>query len=326
MSNLQPFTFYNPNPTQNEIEEPKYNFRNSEGAHDIATSQDPQPVTDLNPHPEVQETRRLEALEMQKTQKNDLVDSLRQMDLFGNNDDGHSTLKRARDDSDEEMESAIKLSKHSTPKLKKKLPKKNIYADQIMYAEYLESIPGDFAEEWLSVVCPKGKRCFVTSGRGQTIARTRGGKMINRFQSILPNGSSDYIGTEYTILDCVYNPVNWTFYVLDLMCWRGYSVADCDTSFRSFWLHTKFDSNDLDCANSENRFYKFIPLNFTATSEVLAIANNPEGYLNDFQKKMYGAEVDGLLFYHKQAHYVGGSTPLVCWVPCDRIPELVSYL
>lgn len=63
------------------------------------------------------------------------------------------------------------------------------FRNQIMYAEYLESIPSDFMKEWVSVVCPKGKRCLVTSGKGQTIARSRGGKILRRFQSILPNGS-----------------------------------------------------------------------------------------------------------------------------------------
>jgi snurportin-1 len=58
-----------------------------------------------------------------------------------------------------------------------------------MYAEYLESIPDDFMEEWIMMICPKGKRCMVTSGNGETVARSRGGHVIGRFQSILPNGS-----------------------------------------------------------------------------------------------------------------------------------------
>lgn len=92
-------------------------------------------------------------------------------------------------------------------------------------------------------------------------------------------------------------------------------------STRNFWLHTKFESNDFNTANSENRYYKFTPLKFTPTSEVSVIASNPERYLNGIQQNTY--EIDGLLFYHKQAHYVGGSTPLVCWVPHDKIPQLL---
>lgn len=74
---------------------------------------------------------------------------------------------------------------------RKKEKDKIIYAyrNQIMYAEYLESIPSDFAQEWITIICPKGKRCFVMSGNGQTISRSRGGKILGRFQSTLPNGS-----------------------------------------------------------------------------------------------------------------------------------------
>lgn len=58
-----------------------------------------------------------------------------------------------------------------------------------MYAETMEMIPEDFTENWIMLICPKGKRCLVTSGGGYTIARSRGGHTINKFQSILPNGS-----------------------------------------------------------------------------------------------------------------------------------------
>ena len=133
--------------------------------------------------------------------------------------------------------------------------------------------------------------------------------------------SRHYHGSEYCILDCVYDAVHWTFYVLDIMCWKGYSVADCDTSFRHFWLHTKFASNEFDAPNGENRFYKFVPLQGIPTTELTSIANNPEDYLS--QSQGYTYDIDGLLFYHKQAHYIGGSTPLVCWVPRDKVSTLL---
>ncbi|RCH79441.1 hypothetical protein CU098_005729, partial [Rhizopus stolonifer] len=306
MPNFQGFVFQDPKESKNEVsalvidnqEEDELDANNR-----LQTYQDLRAPFDSRS--EIQENRRLQALELQKRQRNDIVASLRQLELFSNEGgEEQSTLKRSRDDSDEEMEQNVKLSKQERPGHKKKPPKKNIYADQIMYAENLESIPSDFAEEWMSIICPKGKRCLVTSGHGQTVARSRGGKIIQRFQSILPNGSRDYPGSDYSILDCVYDAVHWTFYIIDVMCWRGYSVTDCDTTFRNFWLHTKFESNDFNTANSENRYYKFTPLKFTPTSEVSVIASNPERYLNEIQQNTY--EIDGLLFYHKQAHYVGG--------------------
>lgn len=32
---------------------------------------------------------------------------------------------------------------------------------------------------------------------------------------------------DYTILDCIYSEVDRTYYILDVMCWRGHSVYDC---------------------------------------------------------------------------------------------------
>lgn len=32
---------------------------------------------------------------------------------------------------------------------------------------------------------------------------------------------------DYTILDCIYSEVDRTFYILDVMCWRGHPVYDC---------------------------------------------------------------------------------------------------
>lgn len=33
--------------------------------------------------------------------------------------------------------------------------------------------------------------------------------------------------TDYTILDCIYSEVKQTYYVLDVMCWRGHPFYDC---------------------------------------------------------------------------------------------------
>ncbi|KAG1054375.1 hypothetical protein G6F43_003610 [Rhizopus delemar] len=345
MSNFQGFVFQDPNKKENFQEEQNSSIEAASNQVIVTEEEDNinsrlQNYLDARSYfssrIEIQEKRRLKALELQRRQRNDIVSSLRKLDVFGSNNDEeeeeeeeeegqkgeeHNMLKRTRGDSDVEMEEVVKLSKSEPHKRKKKPQQKNIYANQIMYAEYLESIPSDFMKEWVSVICPKGKRCLVTSGKGQTIARSRGGKILRRFQSILPNGSRYHLGSDYCILDCIYDAVHWTFYILDIMCWKGYSVTDCDTNFRNFWLHTKFQPNELDLPNSENRFYKFVPLQAISTTEVSSIAKNPEQYLNETQQNTY--EIDGLLFYHKQAHYIGGSTPLVCWVPYDKIPQLL---
>jgi|SRR6218665_1305126 len=35
-------------------------------------------------------------------------------------------------------------------------------------------------------------------------------------------------------------------------------------------------------------------------------------------------QLDGLLFYHKQAHYTFGSTPLVVWLKAYMLPEILG--
>lgn len=46
-------------------------------------------------------------------------------------------------------------------------------------------------------------------------------------------------GSEYCILDCVYDEIKQIYYVLDLMCWKGQPLYDSDTEFRFFWLQAK---------------------------------------------------------------------------------------
>jgi snurportin-1 len=194
--------------------------------------------------------------------------------------------------------------------------------NQIMYSETMEMIPEDFMENWIMMICPKGKRCLVTSAGGYTIARSRGGRVVNKFQSRLPNGSKLHNSKEFCILDCIYDPVHWTYYVLDIMSWNGYSIFDCDTNFRHYWLQTKIVNSEFNKSDGENQFYKFIALKpVHLTDNFTQIIQNPKEYVKEHQKLDY--EIDGLLFYHKEGHYKGGTTPLVCWVPNETISTLL---
>lgn len=61
------------------------------------------------------------------------------------------------------------------------------------------------------------------------------GNVMNVFESVLPAGANSYKGnktTDYCILDCIYDQTTFTYYVLDLMCWKGHPIYDCDTEFR----------------------------------------------------------------------------------------------
>ncbi|KAI9490470.1 hypothetical protein BDB00DRAFT_931258 [Zychaea mexicana] len=257
------------------------------------------------------------------------------MDAHSQGQEQHQSMKRGRgsDDEAERMEEEPKIQKRlGTPpvrttkkkgKRKKNKRKLEHQGNAVMYGESMDEVPHDLHENWVVMPYPVGKRCTLTTGRGETVARRKNGSVYKRFQSMLPNGSKgkhDWKTSNQCILDCVYDPVHWTFYVLDVMCWKGYSVYDCDTDFRHFWLQTKVE-NEMDARTTDNMFYKFKALRPMPMTELNTIAADPPKYMGE---QGYDFKLDGLLFYHRATRYIEGSTPLVVWVPCDNLHQLSS--
>lgn len=197
----------------------------------------------------------------------------------------------------------------------KKLPKR--YANQLMLSEWLIDVPSDLGQEWIVVVCPVGKRALIVASRGSTSAYTKSGYCVNRFSSLLPGGNRQNSTTakDHTILDCIYSEVNQTYYVLDVMCWRGHPFYDCQTDFRFYWMHSKLPEEEgLDEKTKLNPF-KFVGLkNFPCTPESLCKVLSMD----------FPFEVDGLLFYHRQTHYSPGSTPLVGWLRPYMVSDVLG--
>ncbi|NWQ86191.1 SPN1 protein, partial [Burhinus bistriatus] len=155
------------------------------------------------------------------------------------------------------------------------------------------------------------------SSQGSTAAYTKSGFCVNRFPSLLPGGNRHNSTSEkvYCILDCIYNEVKQTYYILDVMCWRGHPIYDCQTDFRFFWLSSKIQEEEGLGEKSRINPFKFVGLqNFPCTSDSLC-----KVLAMDFP-----FEVDGLLFYHKQTHYTPGSTPLVGWLRPYMVPEILG--
>ncbi|XP_066184834.1 snurportin-1 isoform X2 [Sylvia atricapilla] len=155
------------------------------------------------------------------------------------------------------------------------------------------------------------------ANQGTTAAYTKSGFCVNRFPSLLPGGNRHNSTSDkvYSILDCIYNEAKQTYYILDVMCWRGHPVYDCQTDFRFFWLSSKIQEEEGLAEKSRINPYKFVGLqNFPCSSDSLC-----ELLATDFP-----FEVDGLLFYHKQTHYTPGSTPLVGWLRPYMVPEILG--
>ncbi|MGH0170492.1 UNVERIFIED_CONTAM: hypothetical protein FKN15_059001 [Acipenser sinensis] len=191
-------------------------------------------------------------------------------------------------------------------------------SSQLMLSEWLVDIPSDLATEWLMVVCPVGKRSLIVASKGSTAVYTKSGYCVNRFPSLLPGGNrrNSAMGKDYTILDCIFSEVDRTYYVLDVMCWRGHPVYDCQTEFRFYWLQSKVQEEAVKLAEiTKINPFRFVSLqSVPCSSESICQALAAE----------YSFQVDGLLFYHRQTHYTPGSTPLVGWLKSYMVPDILG--
>uniref|UniRef100_A0AAQ4PCH5 Snurportin-1 n=1 Tax=Gasterosteus aculeatus aculeatus TaxID=481459 RepID=A0AAQ4PCH5_GASAC len=233
-----------------------------------------------------QSERRRRFLDLQKSKRLNYVNHARRLadgDWTGADSDGEEDMEKKEDgeQDDHTEEEGMEIER-------RKLPKH--YANQIMLSEWLVDVPSDLDTDWMMVVCPVGKRSLIVSSKGSTAAYTKSGYCVNRFPSLLPGGNrhNSAVGKDYTILDCIYSEVDRTYYILDVMCWRGHPVYDCPTEFRFFWLQSKVQETE-------------------GLSEIAK--RNP---------------VDGLLFYHRQTHYTPGSTPLVGWLRPYMVTDILG--
>lgn len=81
-----------------------------------------------------------------------------------------------------------------------------------------------------------------------------------------------------------------TYYVIDMVCWRGYSLYDCTAEFRFFWLNSKLEESGA-CA-PPSRFHKF------RFSPVLVYNCDQSGLLVAYTGAVPYVK-DGLLFCNK---------------------------
>ena len=41
------------------------------------------------------------------------------------------------------------------------------------------------------------------------------------------------------MVDCIFSPHFFAYFIFDLLLWRDYDVRDCDTEFRMWLVHRK---------------------------------------------------------------------------------------
>eukprot|EP00903_Cladosiphon_okamuranus_P016060 g14826.t1 len=189
------------------------------------------------------------------------------------------------------------------------------WANQLCTPEWMLTVPTDLngagspvGDGWYVMARPEGKRVLVISAKGETVARQMSGAITHRFSSNLPGGSAQgrrggSKGGGYCILDCVFHELDQTFFVLDMMAWKGYPLYDCNTDFRFYWVRTKLQEADgpLDSVTSRNAYrIKSTPYHECDRQGLAHAYSSPVPFIKD-----------GLLFHLKSAHYQLGPTPLV---------------
>ena len=182
--------------------------------------------------------------------------------------------------------------------------------EQFMRAEWMVDIPADLASAWCVVPRPDGDRALVISSRGTTTSRGKTGRVLHRFQSALPGGSSTTrhgrAEDAFCILDCVFHRQNQTYYAMDCLAWNGMSMYDCSAEMRLSWLHAKLgDPETAECAAAgppgpNNKYTFAVPP---------AMPCDANGLLRAYAEDV-GFERDGLMFLAKDGNYELGTTPL----------------
>jgi len=114
---------------------------------------------------------------------------------------------------------------------------------------------------------------------------------------------------------CVFYEQNSTYYILDMLCWKGYSLYDCETDFRFYWKLTKLDEVDVKQESERNPF-KFLPLPYNECTK--------EGF-SQCVSTTFPFVVEILFFYNKETHYTLGATPLLCSLEIKN-PQNVEWV
>ena len=192
--------------------------------------------------------------------------------------------------------------------------------------------------------------------QGMTKAYSKAGHSVAFFKSALPSGT--HSSRCITILDCVWNYQNRTYYVLDVLAWNNIVLLDCEvqlstilnqslflclewilidkltfhliinlmfalqTEFRFYWLKAKLDEIPEVACHTETNRYAFVAVPYIECKEE---------YLTELMSNypMFSESsdpgLDGILFYHKSNLYEHGSTPLVSFLYTIIVPSIFAY-
>ncbi|XP_059046902.1 snurportin-1 isoform X1 [Achroia grisella] len=256
-----------------------------------------------------QEERRKEILEIQKSNRNDKVDRFRGILELVNAVEEETIFKTSRVYYRPNI--YVAGFNQTSPS----------YSNVLMLSEWLIEKPVDFNDNWYVTPCPKGIRMLVVAHQGTTKCYSKYGQFRYEFRTELPGGNRcNAFRNKCCVLDCFYHEPNNTMYILDLLAWNNQPMTDCETEFRYFWLETKLaETPDLNMINKRNKVL------FSLLPKVPCTPDLFNNFMNNYPAFPDNTPpIDGLLFYHKRAHYVAGETPLVGWLFPYMVQEVLG--
>lgn len=186
---------------------------------------------------------------------------------------------------------------------------------KLMLTEWFIDIPDDLEENWLCKLTPEGFRVLLISYKHRTLFFTVKSRYLFKLKTHFPGGGGINT-TGVTVLDCIFNKRNKTFFVLDCLYWSAMYTLDSEANFRFYWLKTKFYEMP-ELSKSVSKKYTFhlmdaIPLEKSLLQEkifhVLKIEDKEILY-------------DGIVCYHTRGFYTFGYSPLATWLYCFMLPE-----
>lgn len=185
------------------------------------------------------------------------------------------------------------------------------YRDILMYSQWMTEEPCDL-EDFILIPCPKGSRISCTRKEDSKVCELfhkDGHKFMNVTINIPPD----------TQLDCIYSKRNKTIYILDAMRYDGQPYVDLDTAFRRYWIGSKFYERRLAITDKGTDFkLAFIDgYDFTQPQKVQEVFKRLPMFTD-------GAELDGFLFYNKNATYTPGESKNCLWLFPYMIDEVLA--
>ncbi|XP_032599145.1 snurportin-1 [Drosophila grimshawi] len=261
---------------------------------------------------EQQRLRQQQLLNVQKQRRQQLQDEYRHVPDSDDDDEEATKEERA-----EQSKSQRKQRRQRNRKSNNSKERKGQHF-RLQQSEWLRHRPENLAD-WLLLPCPVGKRCLVIAANGRTKAYNKAGRITMQLRSLLPGDG--YMQKFRTILDCVYVPEEDTFYVLDALAFGQQQLLNCDANFRFFWLRSRFDEHGELKELSKRNEKPFKLLEYYDFEDATAVDQALQKYPQWTDNQ---PQLDGLLFYHKEASYECGTTPLVCWLFPYMMPDVLQ--